>query len=105
VRRAVAANPNTPAAALASLADDNDDEVRQAVAFNSATPPKVLIELAGSRVDLALIVALNPDAPIEILVALVGDADPLVNYVASCVRAERERLLEPPHGTYSRNSH
>ncbi|MGO4586732.1 hypothetical protein AB4Z38_23055 [Arthrobacter sp. 2RAF6] len=52
VRRAVAANPNTPAAALASLAEDNDDEVRQAIAFNSATPPEVLIELAGSRMDL-----------------------------------------------------
>jgi hypothetical protein len=97
VRRAVAANPNTPAAALASLAEDTDDEVRQAVAFNSATPPKVLIELAGSRVDLALIVALNPDASIGILNALVGDPDPLVNFVASGVRAERERLLEHPH--------
>lgn len=39
VRRAAAANPNTPAATLASLAKDNDDEVRQAVAFNSATRP------------------------------------------------------------------
>jgi hypothetical protein len=97
VRRAVAANPNTPSAALASLAEDNDDEVRQAVAFNSATPPEVLIKLAGSRMDLALIVALNPDAPIGILNALVGDPDALVNFVASGVRAERERLLEHPH--------
>jgi hypothetical protein len=97
VRRAVAANPNTPAAALASLAEDNDDEVRQAVAFNSATPPKVLIELAGSRVDLALIVALNPDVAAAVLDALVGDPDALVNFVASGVRAERERLLEHPH--------
>lgn len=97
VRRAVAANPNTPSAALASLAEDNDDEVRQAVAFNSATPPEVLIKLAGSRMDLALIVALNPDAPIEILNALVGDPDALVNFVASGVRAERERQLEHPH--------
>ena len=45
VRRAVAANPNTPATALALLADDKDDEVREAVAFNSATPP----EVAGYR--------------------------------------------------------
>jgi hypothetical protein len=97
VRRAVAANPNTPSAALASLAEDNDDEVRQAVAFNSATPPEVLIKLAGSRMDLALIVALNPDAPIGILNALVGDPDALVNFVASGVRAERERQLEHPH--------
>lgn len=38
VRRAVAANPNTPATVLASLDDDTDIEVRQAVAFNGATP-------------------------------------------------------------------
>lgn len=57
----------------------------------------MLIKLAGSRVDLALIVALDPDAPIGILNALVGDPDPLVNFVASGARAERERLLEHLH--------
>ena len=57
----------------------------------------MLIDLAGSRMALALIVALNPDVPIGILGALVGDPDPLVNFVASGVRAERERLLEHPH--------
>ncbi|MFE4079246.1 hypothetical protein [Paenarthrobacter sp. YIM B13468] len=97
VRRAVAANPNTPATALALLAEDQDDEVREAVAFNGATPPEVLVELAGSRMDLALIVALNPDVPIGILDALVGDPDPLVNFVASGVRAELAWLLEHPH--------
>lgn len=71
--------------------------MREAVAFNSATPPEVLIELAGSRMDLALIVALNPDVPIGVLGALVGDPGPLVNFVASGVRAEGERLPEHPH--------
>ncbi|TFD35949.1 hypothetical protein E3T40_07260 [Cryobacterium sp. TMT1-19] len=92
VRRAVAANPNTPADVLASLADDADPEVRQAVAFNGATPQDVLAELAGRSIDLALLVAMNPDAPIGIIDALVGDGEPLVGYVAAGVMATRAAL-------------
>lgn len=92
VRRAVAANPHTPPAVLTSLAEDKDEEVRQAVAFNSATPPEVLVDLAGRGIDLALLVAMNPDAPIGILDALAQDGDPLVGYVATGIRGTRATL-------------
>ena len=92
VRRAVAANPHTPPAVLTALAEDNDDEVRRAVAFNSATPPEVLIDLAGRRIDLALLVAMNPDAPLGIVDALTQDGDPLIGYVATGMRATRAAL-------------
>lgn len=92
VRRAVAANPNTPVTVLASLANDTDTEVRQAVAYNGMTPPEVLAELAGRGIDLALLVAINPDAPIGVMDALVEDGDPLVGYVAARARAMRAGL-------------
>jgi hypothetical protein len=83
VRRAVAANPNTPAAVLRSLAGDNDAQVRQAVAFNGATPRDLLVELAGRSVDLAIVVAMNPDVPRDVLGALGQDSNPLVRFVAA----------------------
>jgi hypothetical protein len=92
VRRAVAANQNTPTADLASLADDADAEVRQAVAFNGATSPEVLAELAGKSIDLALLVAMNPDTSMGFMDALVEDGDALVRYVAENVRANRAAL-------------
>lgn len=92
VRRAVAANPNAPATVLASLAEDKDAHVRQAVAFNGATPPEVLAELAGRGIDLALLVTMNPDVPIQILDALLKDGDSLVRYVAAGARATRAAL-------------
>ncbi|MFC9935452.1 hypothetical protein [Glutamicibacter sp. NPDC127525] len=92
VRRAVAANPNTPANALASLADDRDVEVRQAVAFNSSTPVEVLVRLASRSVDLAVLIALNPGAPARVLDALAEDAEPLVGFVATEARSERAAL-------------
>ncbi|TSE15708.1 hypothetical protein B1A87_007125 [Arthrobacter sp. KBS0703] len=82
VRRAVAANPNTPAAVLRLLAGDADDQVRQVVAFNGATPQDLLVELAGRSVDLAILVAMNPDVPREVLGALGQDSSPLVRFVA-----------------------
>jgi hypothetical protein len=94
VRRAVAANPNTPADVLASLADDTDTEVRQAVAFNGATPPEVLATLAGRSIDLALLVSMNPDAPIGVLDALVEDGDPLVAHVSAGAKAIRASLTQ-----------
>ncbi|HLS74712.1 MAG TPA: hypothetical protein VK046_13135, partial [Actinomycetaceae bacterium] len=81
-----------PATILASLARDKDAEVRQAVAFNGATPPEVLSELAGRSLDLALLVTMNPDAPIKILDALVEDDDPLISYAAAETRATRGAL-------------
>lgn len=90
VRRAVAANPNTPAAVLASLADDKDDQVRQAVAFNGATPEDLLVELAGRSIDLAILVAMNPDVPDIILDDLAKDANPLIRFVANRSRQARD---------------
>ena len=98
VRRAVAASPNTPAAYLESLADDTDTEVRQAVAFNGSTRPKVLAKLAGTSIDLALLVAMNPDAPNGIIDALVEDGDPLVCHVATGVRSARTALAGEADG-------
>jgi hypothetical protein len=92
VRRAVAANQNTPTAVLASLANDADAEVRQAVAFNGATSPRILAELAGKSTDLALLVAMNPDTSMVFMDALVENGDPLVSYVAAKVRASRAAL-------------
>lgn len=83
VRRAVAANPNTPVAVLTSLAGDADAQVRQAVAFNGATPRELLLELAGRSVDLAILVAMNPGVPGDVLDALAQDSSPLVRFVAS----------------------
>jgi hypothetical protein len=86
VRRAVAANPNTPAAVLRSLADDKDNQVRQAVAFNGATPESLLTELAGRSIDLAILVAMNPEVPDAVLDALGRDSSPVVRYVANGTR-------------------
>lgn len=90
VRRAVAANPYAPARLLRSLSNDKDEQVRQAVAFNGATQPDVLVDLAGRSIDLALIVALNPDTPAELLGALSADPEPLVRYIAAGMRLSRQ---------------
>ncbi|MDQ1053077.1 hypothetical protein QE394_001005 [Arthrobacter sp. SORGH_AS 212] len=82
VRRAVAANPNTPAEVLRALAGDEDRQVRQAVTFNSATPQDLLVETAGRSIDLAILVAMNPDVPQGVLDALAQDRSPLVRFVA-----------------------
>jgi hypothetical protein len=89
VRRAVAANPYAPASLLASLAEDIDEQVRQAVAFNGATPTSVLLDLAARGIDLALLVALNPDTPDNVLGALTNDAEPLVRFVATGMSTSR----------------
>lgn len=93
VRRAVAANPHSPANLLASLAEDSDEQVRQAVAFNGATPADVLLDLAARSVDLALLVALNPDTPDEVLDELTNDAEPLVRFVANGMSTRRHASI------------
>lgn len=92
VRRAAAAHPSTPAATLRSLAEDKDDEIRRSVALNSATPPDVLAELAGQRIDLALLVAINPGAAAGIVDALAQDRDPLISYFSSAARNARRAI-------------
>ena len=89
VRRAVAANPNTPVAVLRSLAGDDDYQVRQAVAFNGATPRDLLVDLAGRGIDLAIVVAMNPDVPRDVLDLLAQDRSPLVRFVADGYQRSR----------------
>lgn len=65
-----------------SLAEDKDDQVRHAVAFNGATPETLLTEIAGRSLDLAILVAMNPDVPGAVLEALTQDGNPLVRFIA-----------------------
>lgn len=92
VRRIIAANPHTPTETLRALATEGDAEISQALAFSGTTPVDVLVELAGRSVDLALLVAFNPDAPEGILGALADDDDPLVQFVAQEVLFARPAL-------------
>jgi hypothetical protein len=58
----IARNPNTPAALLAQLAEEEDYRLRYAVAQNPSAPTAVLAQLAEDGVD----VAKNPNAPLQI---------------------------------------
>jgi len=89
VRRVVAANPNTPAAVLESLAAGADEQVLRSLAFNGASSPSLLLDLAARRIDLAILVALNPDIPDAVLDSLRHDVDPLVRFIASGSRQAR----------------
>lgn len=92
VRRAVAANPNTPVAVLRSLADDKDDQVRQAAAFNGATPGTLLAKLAGRSIDLAVLITMNPDVPNTVLNPLAQDSNPIIRSVSTGHRQARISL-------------
>lgn len=95
VRSAVAGNPNAPAALLRSLADDKIEEVRQSVAFNGGAPAELLIDLAGRSIDLAILVAMNPDTPEDILAALTQDSSPLVRFVTKgSLEARSDRVSQ-----------
>lgn len=89
VRRIVAAHPRTSAETLWNLADDEDLEVRQAIALNPSSPAGLLAHLAGKSIDFALLVALNPDVPDKVLDALTTDGEALVQFVSTVVRADR----------------
>jgi len=54
------------------------------VAFNGATTPAgILLDLAARNVDLALLIALNPDTPDELLGVLRNNAELLVRFVVT----------------------
>jgi hypothetical protein len=88
VRRIIASRPDAPGDLLRAMATRDDDaETLQAIAYNSATPPDVLVDLAGRNRSLAIIVALNGDAPPTVHAALEHDSDPMIRFVArSAVR-------------------
>lgn len=89
VRRIVAAHPRTSPDTLWTLADDEDLEVRQAIALNPSSPTDLLAHLAGKGIDFALLVALNPDVPAEVMDELTTDSEVLVQYVSTVARADR----------------
>ncbi len=93
VRRAVAANPRTPPAVLALLAESEDEQLRHCVALNGATPAPVLARLAGQSLDLAILVAMNPDTPLEVLEALAHDGNPVVRFVADSAQEDRATAI------------
>lgn len=99
VKRVVAANPNTPPPALRSLADTDDYYLHQSLAFNTSTPADVLIGLADRKIGLAILVALNPEAPKKVLDRLAEDDELLVRLVARAVldtRAMTRGAIETP---------
>jgi hypothetical protein len=89
VKRAVAANPQTPPEVLTLLAESEDEQIRHCVALNGATPAAALAQLAGQNVELAILVGMNPDTPVEILDALAQDGDPIVRFVADSAHEDR----------------
>ncbi|MGO3234628.1 variant leucine-rich repeat-containing protein [Microbacterium sp.] len=99
VRRSAAAHPSTPPATLRSLAEDKDNEVRRSVALNSATPADTLVELAGQRIDLALLVAVNPGTTEDIADSLAQDGDPLISYFGTAARNARRAIDARSQGT------
>lgn len=72
IRRAVAANPNTPTVVLAVLACDPDKEVRLIVAKSQFATPEVLNYLAADELlEVRLAVAENPKTEWRTLLNLV----------------------------------
>ncbi|MET3143489.1 UNVERIFIED_ORG: hypothetical protein ABIB13_003225 [Arthrobacter sp. UYEF2] len=69
------------------------------MAFNGATPTNVLNDVATRRIDLALLVALNPDCPDEVLGAPANDAEPLIRFIATGMRTNRAAPIPPRYLT------
>ncbi|MBF4459393.1 hypothetical protein [Pseudoclavibacter sp. VKM Ac-2867] len=90
VRCVAAGNPNMSMALLRLLAEDDRQEVRQAVALNPAASTDVLLGLASQDADFALLVVFNPDVPTDVLDVLAADHDKLIRFVAGeALRARR----------------
>ncbi|WP_282860388.1 hypothetical protein [Pseudoclavibacter helvolus] len=72
------------------LAEDDRQEVRQAVALNPAASTEILLGLASQNAELALLVVFNPDVPTDVLEVLAADQDKLIRFVAGeALRARR----------------
>jgi copper chaperone CopZ len=76
-RAILATSPDLPPAVLTELARDPDDEVRQAVAGNPATPPGALADLAWQW-PCRWAVAANVATPEPLLAHVSSDWDPAV---------------------------
>jgi hypothetical protein len=76
VRRFAAKNPNTPAAALLTLAMTGDKAMREAVVRNPSTPAAALEQLATApEVNIRRRIAANRNTPSAALARLAQDAD------------------------------
>ena len=74
VRCAVAENGNTPAETLSKLAEDEDWQVRRAVAKNEHTPVEILSKLAeDDNYYVRRAVAKNEHTPVETLLKLAEE--------------------------------
>lgn len=90
VRCVAAGNPNMSEALIRLLAEDDRQEVRQAVALNPAASTEILLGLASQNAELALLVVFNPDVPTDVLEVLAADQDKLIRFVAGeALRARR----------------
>ena len=69
-------NPNAPAEALAKLAEDSNESIREFAAKNPSTPAEALEKLAEDKYRLARrSVAKNPSTPAVVLAKLAKDED------------------------------
>ena len=72
--RDIASNLNTPREALEFLAQNGQYGVRKAVAANPNTPKKILLSLLNDISGIRHAVASNPNAPVEALYKLAKDS-------------------------------
>ncbi|MDR2323280.1 MAG: HEAT repeat domain-containing protein [Microbacterium sp.] len=94
VRQAVAAHPKTPIEVLRSLATRDDADILLSLALHPESPADLLVDLAGRSVELAVMVALNPNAPIAVVEALSEDSDLFVKYIAQVQLIDMQRELK-----------
>jgi hypothetical protein len=94
IRFQVAMEPRTPVEALARLARDGSEEVRQGAAANSALPDEVRAELAGAaEPGVRAVVAGNESASVEVLARLADDGEPSVRAAVAANVATPAALL------------
>ena len=83
VRRRVAQNTNTLPEILTALAHDQDQYVREGVAKNANTPPETLAALAHDQdTYMRWFVTANSNTPPETLAALIHDQDNFMRGIA-----------------------
>lgn len=83
VRKAIAARLDTPPSTLAKLVEDSDPKVLQALAMNPAVPPETLVQLSCHGDETVRMgVALNENVTPEILNRLLQDSSTYVRRFA-----------------------
>ncbi len=96
VRYAVASNPNTPVHVLEKLSGDREMWVRNSVAINPNTPVRILEKLSSDEDWMVRKnVAKHPNTPVQTLEKLSGDKDWVVRRRA---KEELEKRVGMPTG-------